>query len=292
MTHDTHTGSPLHQELVKYETPKQLLKLVAEWKDPFPKPIVRNHDGIKVVRDDLLGFGTKARIGDAVMATLNPMGATVVYVQPRAGWAGLSLAEVCRRRGIRLILFCPACKEASPHQLAAKKAGAELRFVRIAAMPVLQGLARRFAEDRGYFFVPMGLNVPEAVAAVAKVAIGLKLRPERVVYAMSTGVLSRGLQVAWPDARHIGVAVARNLKEGEKGFAKVVSHPLPFLQETRHEAPFPSARNYDLKAYEWAVTNPTPGTIFWNVAGDTPAFDPQDFNSAREWGDQSDIYKK
>lgn len=300
--HNNHTTSNAHKEL-SLMSRKTLLGLVDGWYDPFPKPktqMVASVDengvrGVCVVRDDLLPFGTKARAAAAVMS--QPEYAkfhTIVYVQPRAGWAGLSLAEICRGTGRRLILFCPAAKTPSSYQLAAAAAGAELRFVRVAAMPNLQRMAREFADRHGYLFFPLGIAVPAAVAGLAKVAIGLRAKPTEVWCAVSTGVLTRALQIAWPNVPHHAVAVARNLKEGEKGIAGVISHPLPFLQDAPEleRPPFPSAVNYDAKVWRYVRERAKPGALVWNVAGNIPVEQPNPgFKSDLEWGDYSETEK-
>jgi hypothetical protein len=131
------------------------------------------------------------------------------------------------------------------------------------------------------------------VAAIAKVALSLKVRPTQVWCAMSTGVLSRGLQLAWPGAQHFGVAVARNIKAGERGQAAIISHPLPFLRDAKVLPPFPSARNYDSKCWEYIERDAVNGALMWNVAGETPpGSSVQDFESFRNWGDMSDLERK
>ena len=42
----------------------QLLELVKDWEDPNPDPIIINYEGIDVVRDDLLNYGSKIRFVD------------------------------------------------------------------------------------------------------------------------------------------------------------------------------------------------------------------------------------
>lgn len=302
MSHDNHTTSSAHKELDALGRPG-LLKLTAGWQDPFPKPIVTPvelTDGrtIRVVRDDLMAFGTKIRAGAA--AFHNPVykaASTIVYVAPRAGWAPISLALLCNQMGKRLVLFCPAAAEMSHHQKVAHALGADMRFVRIAAMPVLQGYARQWAEDHGYVFFPLGLAVPEAVSGIARVAMGLNLKSVQECWTVfSTGVLSRGLQVAWPEAEHYGVAVARNIQDGEKGIANLFSHPRAFLQDAPKDErpPFPSVPNYDAKAWIFIVSNALDGAVFWNVAGEieVPPTTRKLPNSKRVWGDLSDLKKE
>jgi len=300
MSHDRPTTSDAHRELDEYGR-QVLVAMVNTWQDPFPQPEVLSYRldrrrYVRVVRDDLFEFGTKARAVSAVLhQPVYGRADTIVYVAPRAGWAPISLTKVARIMGKRVILFCPAAKELSQHQRAAYELGAELRFVKIAAMPVLQRYAKDFAKARGYTFFPLGLAVPGAVAGLAKVAVCLDLgKVEEVWCVMSTGVLSRALQVAWPKARHFGVAVARNLHEGEKGVATVLSHPLPFLKDApfNERPPYPSATNYDAKAWKFVVSNASNNAVVWNVAGElSMTFKKKPPISARAWGDLSDLEK-
>jgi hypothetical protein len=45
------------------------LHLVRNWTDPYPKPIVKQHDGIRVVREDSI-TGTKVRGASALVNTV------------------------------------------------------------------------------------------------------------------------------------------------------------------------------------------------------------------------------
>jgi hypothetical protein len=50
--------------------------------------------------------------------------------------------------------------------------------------------------------------------------------PEEMWSVVSTGVLTRGLQVGFPNAKMRGVCVARNMKYGELGRTEIISEPL------------------------------------------------------------------
>jgi hypothetical protein len=58
-------------------------------------PIVMEHDGVLVVRDDLFPGGTKARF----LGLLFNGGEEVVYASPAEGGAQVALATVARRLG-------------------------------------------------------------------------------------------------------------------------------------------------------------------------------------------------
>lgn len=274
MPHDNHTDSPDLLEVSPLESlvdaRDRFLELAADWVDPYGPPTIVNHQGIDVVRDDLLGdgVGTKARAADLVVA--RAPSDTIVYVQPRVGLAGLSLIDCAARHGKRVVLFMPASQRISDHQACTIHRGAEARFVRIAAMPNLNKAAREWADDNRAYFVPLGLRHRLATAALVKTAYGIP-EPEAVVTAISTGVLSRALQIAWPNALFKAVAVARNLKDGEKGRAEVESDPKPFqVPERKIVPPFPSVETYDAKAWKWVDSFPDEiqRILFWNVGKD------------------------
>jgi hypothetical protein len=303
MSHDTHTTDSSIRELTTdLCTIEKLRSMAKGWKDPFPLPDVEAvtlADGkrhVLVVRDDKSELGSKARFGSLLVQRMKED--TIVYVAPRVGWAPISLARLCKLYNKRLILFAPASKTASDHQRVAVELGAEMRFHRIAAMPVLQTKAAEFAQKHGYLYAPLGLRHPLVTAAIVatadRIAKKLGTPPDEVWSAMSTGVLSRGLQLAWPDASFHGVAVARNIKAGERGRALIHSHPMPFLQDEKKalRPPFPSASNYDAKVWRFINDHAADGALFWNVAGEIAPTKPNKLKSDVPWGDESAFRRK
>jgi len=244
-----------------------------------------------------MGFGSKCRFGDILVSTCKQD--TLVYVQPRYGFAGISLAYLAKKYNKKLVLFSPSQKEISDHQAICVEMGAQMKFKRIAAMPVLNAHAKKWAESNNAFFIPLGLRHELVTAAAVKVAHDLAEKhgyPEEVWSAISTGVLQRSLQIAWPDAKFNAVAVARNIKKGERGSATIWSHPKAFTQDVdpQYNPPFPSAMNYDAKAWEFMTKHGSPGAWFWNVGGDPK---PKDINtklltdSYRDWGQELETDK-
>jgi hypothetical protein len=124
-------------------------------------------------------------------------------------------------------------------------------------------------------------------AGIVKTAMTIP-EPEEVYVAISTGVLSRALQIAWPNAKFTCVAVARNLKAGELGRAEVISEPLPFTTPEKAEnlPPFPSIATYDGKAWKYVPKNSGKDILFWNV-GKEPILQDEaiydSVNSYRDW---------
>lgn len=253
------------------------LDLVGDFKSSFPKPVVEEYDGVNVVREDLIEVGSKARFGELLIATCPSD--TIVYVQPRFGFAGISLTYLCKMYGKKLVLFMPSSKEVSDHQAYCIEQGCEYHFHRIASMPNLNRIAERWAKENKAYFVPLGLKHELVTAMIVKTASEMEA-PRRFWTAFSTGVLSRGLQIGWPESQAHGLAVARNIHDGEKGEAKVISHYKYFGQKSDILPPFPSASNYDAKVWEFVQ----PGDLFWNVAGEiTHNLDKSKINSERSW---------
>ena len=118
--------------------------------------------------------------------------------------------------------------------------------------------------------------------------------PTEFYCAVSTGTMIRALQIGWPNADAKGVAVARNIKDGEKGNADVVSYHRSFYQKSEYMPEFNTTTTYDAKAYKRFIDEGKPGAIFINVGSDkqienrlSEISNWKDINGIREWGDQS-----
>lgn len=287
MTHNNHVVDGLNKDVgfMSYEEAKDYyLSLTEGWKPYNPDPIVMIHDGIRVVRDDLI-VGTKTRAGDLLAAKTNYK--TIVYSQPRTGLAGVSILDVAKHHNKEVVLFMPASKEVSLHQACCIERGAKVHFRRIAAMPNLNKYAQEWAEENNAFFVPLGLKHQLATAGIVHAASKID-PPDEVYVAISTGVLSRALQIAWPKAKFTCVAVARNLKDGELGRAEVISEPLPFTTMERVEnlPPFPTVPTYDGKVWKYIPKNSGKNILFWNVGREPELTDQTVYDrvdSYREW---------
>jgi hypothetical protein len=260
------------------------LSLCEGWSPYNPDPVVVEHEGVKVVRDDLI-VGTKTRAGDLLAAKLNSD--TIVYCQPRTGLAGVSIMDVARHHNKKVVLFMPSSKRVSLHQACCIEQGCTPIFERIAAMPNLNIMAKNWAMERKYSFVPLGLKHELATAGIVYTASKIP-EPDEVWVAISTGVLSRALQIAWPNAKFNCVAVARNLKEGELGRANVISEPLEFQTPEKKEnlPPFPTIATYDGKVWKYIPKNTGKNILMWNVGTDPVLKDEsiyEKIDSYRNW---------
>ena len=260
------------------------LELAEGWNPVHPTPVVIEHDGVRVVRDDVIE-GTKARAADHLLAKVSAE--RLVYVQPRTGLAGVSLLNAAQHHNRKVTLFMPSSKRISLHQACCIERGADPIFKRIAAMPNLNKIAKEWSEENGAYFIPLGLRHELATAAIVHTAFQVP-EPEEVYVAISTGVLTRALQIAWPNAKFTSVAVARNLKAGEAGPAEVISEPLEFQQREKDEnlPPFPTVETYDGKVWKYIPKNSGRDILMWNV-GKNPVLNDETIydrvDSYREW---------
>jgi hypothetical protein len=288
MSHDKHVVDGYNKDVGyrSWQGAKDFyLELAGTWSDPYPDPVVTVHDGVRCVRDDLI-TGTKVRGGDCLMSKINQ--STIVYVQPRTGLAGVSILDVAKRYDKKVKLFMPSAKRISHHQACCIERGAEASFHRIAAMPNLNKIASDWANTQDdAFFVPLGLKHELVTAGIVKAASKIP-EPDEVYVAISTGVLSRAMQIAWPNAKFHSVAVSRNLKAGELGRADVISEPMPFQQSEKagNLPPFPCIDTYDGKVWKYIPKNTGRNILFWNVGSEPVLNDPTIYdrvNSYRDW---------
>lgn len=288
MAHNNHVLDGINKDvgIFGWEWAKDYyLSLADGWTPYNPDPVVTVHDGIRCVRDDLI-VGTKTRAGDLLASKTNY--SHIVYSQPRTGLAGVSLMDVAKHHNKKITLFMPSSKRISHHQACCIEQGADVIFKRIAAMPNLNAAAKQYAEENDAFFVPLGLKHEFATAGIVHAASMID-EPEEVYVAASTGVLSRALQIAWPNAKFHSVAVARNLKAGEAGrVEEVISEPLAFTSAEKPEnmPPFPCIDTYDGKVWKYIPKNTDRDILFWNVGAEPVLQDPTIYDrvdSYRDW---------
>jgi len=148
----------------RQEAKDYYLDLAGTWSDPNPAPVVETYEGVRVVRDDLI-TGSKVRGGDCLISRINQR--TLVYVQPRTGLAGVSLLDVAKRHNKTVKLFMPSSKRISHHQACCIERGADYEFHRVAAMPNLNAIAKKWAEqNEDAYFIPLGLKHEMVTAGI------------------------------------------------------------------------------------------------------------------------------
>jgi len=239
---------------------------LGDWKDPFPAPVVEEHDGFVVVRDDLLDGGSKMRFADYLIQSQPEIEEWVYGSSPATGYAQISLSCLCRKYGKKAVIFMAdrAKDKLHEYQLRAIESGARMNWVPNGMLSVTEKRARDYVEEspNNRRLLPIGFDHPSVIASVNWVARSIDITPREVWTVGSSGTLTRGLQQAWPDASFHCVTVGH---KGDYGRAKVYRCEIPFNKETKVKPPFPSAPTYDAKAWEFMKEHASPGSLFWNV---------------------------
>jgi hypothetical protein len=239
---------------------------LGDWKDPFPAPVVEEHDGFMIVRDDLLEGGSKMRFADYLIKSQTEIDEWVYGSSPATGYAQISLSCLCRKYGKKAIIFMADRAKDNLHeyQLRAIDNGAIMNWVPNGMLSVTEKRARDYVEQNpnNRRLLPIGFDHPSVIASVNWVARSIDIAPREVWTVGSSGTLTRGLQQAWPDASFHCVTVGH---KGDYGRAKVYRCEIPFNKETKVKPPFPSAPTYDAKVWEFMKQHASPEALFWNV---------------------------
>ena len=226
-------------------------------------PILEVHRGIVVVRDDLFPGGTKARF----IGKLFEGEREAVYASPPEGGAQTALAFTAKAMGRRATIFVAQRATPHPRTLEAARLGAKVVPVSPGYLTVVQSRAREYCRNTGAFLIPFGADCPEAVEIIAAAAHMTGQQPDEVWCAAGSGVLARGLALAWPKARRHVVQIGRELSPKDVAGATIHVHPRKFGERAMTAAPFPADPHYDAKAWEFCLAKRRGGNVlFWNVA--------------------------
>lgn len=218
------------------------------------------YDAIRVVRDDMVPGGTKAR----VVHLLFDHHQEYVYAGPCQGYAQVALAYACREYGKTAVLFCAKRKVLHPRTVEAMEAGALVWQVPAGHLSVVQARAKSYCKASGACMLPFGLHDPRMSAGLVEVAKMVEPTPTEVWTVAGSGTLSLALQQAWPEAAFHAVLVGQ--KHDRVGRARLWTAPEKYEQDAKEPPPFPSCGNYDGKAWRFIRQHASPGALFWNVA--------------------------
>lgn len=254
---------------LQYCTPEDYLELIGDWEDPNPKPIIEEHNGFTIVRDDLLGVGSKARFIDFLIKNNPDIDEWVYGCAPRWGYGSVSAAYVCQKYGKKFTVFIAKSKEWHPSQVKAASYGANFIEVNMGMMVVTQARAKEYAARGGdrVALAPFGLGHDTCIASIIKVAREMPVKPKEFWSVGGSGTLNRGLQLAWPEANANIVQLGHKLTPEEYGRATVWESSYKFSQKVKdkHLPPYPSILEYDAKLWEFK-DKISPGSLIWNVA--------------------------
>lgn len=259
---------------IEPNTPEYYLSKVKNWVDPNPPLVIEEHEGIFVVRDDLLVGGTKERIYDYMVKNEIPAIKEFVFGGgSRFGFSQLGITAVCNKYGKKATFFIAKGGKLHPNSQKAKDMGANIFEVTMGMLNVCLGRARRYVDEDIHRKIVEFAGSPEVLGSVIKVAQTLPFIPDEIFCVAGSGTLNLGLQMAFPNAKVYCVSVGHNLSKEEAGRAEIIKTPLKFAQEAKKDLPpWPANKNYEAKAYpimmditkEYRKTGKKK-ILFWNV---------------------------
>ena len=220
-----------------------------------------------VVRDDLVEGGTKRRVLGKYIEHFSEFD-EYIYASPRQGYGQLSLSIVCAEIDKKSTIFIPKGK----HTWITEKSieyGAKVVEVPMGFLINIQRKARDYVKkSKQRHLMPFGFDHPIIINEFGRIMKEVKLdkTPPEVWSCMSSGVLSRGLQIAFPNSKVFGVQVGHNTDERERGRASVYKSRYDFRSTCtiKERPPFPSNLWYDAKAWMIVKQNASPDSLFWN----------------------------
>jgi len=228
-------------------------------------PIVKEHDGVIVVRDDFIVGGTKRRFVDRLFDNASE----VVYASPVYGGAQIAIAHAAAEAGIKSTIFCAERKTLHSRTIEAQKAGSKIITVNPGYLSNIKAKARKYCDVTGALLLPFGLESPIAFDEIAIAATRVQSivgAIEEVWCVGGSGILCRGLQQGFMGVKSFNVVqVGRDLPPSNAKRAKIHRYPLDFSRDAKISPPFPSCSNYDAKAWEFIPKNSQAKVLFWNV---------------------------
>ena len=245
-----------------------------DWQDPWPDPIIEQYNGVYILRDDLIEYGSKVRFLDYFVKSLPSNIKEIVYCSPATGYAQISLPVVCKRYGKKAIIFSAErdVNKLHDYQKRGISEGAEYKWIRYGRLSVTTAHSKNYINKNPHerIALPLGLEHPTVLSSIIKVAREcIKFKPSEIWTVVGSGTINRGLQLAFPDVPVHAVQVGHKLTERELGRAKLWVSPYKFNIPVKQEdaPPFPSAPTYDAKAWSFIKEHSKPQSLFWNIGG-------------------------
>jgi len=235
------------------------------------KPIIKVHDDIFVVRDDLVPGGTKSFFIKQELAESNQE--HFVYPGTAYGAAIVAFAAAANESKKYAHIFSAERKIKTDFIEDAEWMGGDYVIwhpVKMGYYSNVSSKAKKFAEQNNYHLFPCGFRGEFAVLRIAARARLIDDKFDAVFSACASGTLQLGLQMA--DIGEKYFAIGTGMKNPFHGKATLIEHYniQKFEQKAKILPPFPTVPNYDGKVWQYAIEykkqHPNERVLFWNVA--------------------------
>jgi len=224
---------------------------------------IEKHNGIKVLRDDLLIGGTKSILMPTIINTITEH----VYASPVYGGFQIALSAYL---GSLATIFCAKRNIMHPNTKECIKYGAKVIEVPYGYLSVVEKKAKDYCLITGAKKLVFGANEPQN-----KIIIGNRMKqiiqqlgkePDEIWCALGSGTLVESILQSTHKAEIKGVQVGAEYK-GSHERLQIIKYDKPFEKESKYKTGFQSMPNYDLlKAWEYCNKFKTKDDVlFWNV---------------------------
>ena len=163
------------------------LKSIGNWVDPLPAPVIEEHEGVYVVRDDLLETGSKSRVCDYLIGhdpRYSHIEEWIYGSSPATGYAQISLPYLCGRYGKKAVIFMAKRDLSKLHdyQKRGLANGGDYRWVNMGMLTVTESHAKKYAAEKPEtrMVVPIGLEHETVFGSFIRVARNLPIKPDVV----------------------------------------------------------------------------------------------------------------
>lgn len=242
--------------------------------------IIEKHNGIHVLRDDLLIGGTKSILMPILDNDVNIK--EFVYASPVYGGFQIALSAYCKNVGKKATIFCAKRKLKHANTLACIENGANIIEVYPGYLTCVEKKAREYCIGKTNPMVKkisFGAKSNETIELIAhrmrQVIHHFNQQIDEIWVAVGSGTLVtgilRGLHLHHANVKVFGVQVGadKNIKHEEYENLTIITYPKPFEYESKLQINFKSMKNYDLKAFELCLDYNKGCTnkkiLFWNV---------------------------
>jgi cysteine synthase len=234
--------------------------------------IIEKHQGINVLRDDLLKGGTKSVLMPAIVSDNYK---EYVYASPVYGGFQIALSAYCQHMNKKATIFCAKRKVKHANTMECERYGATIIEIPYGYLNVVEKHARDYCLNKpDVKKIIFGANTQENKLIIAErtrnVIKALGKEPDEIWCAIGSGTLISGILLGVGNAvKVVGVQVGGSYTI-ENGYSnlEVMKYDKPFSSVSKMKTDFPSMPNYDLKAFELCVKNNTnrdKNILFWNV---------------------------